>query len=153
MFAMRIPVIVALVACAGVAHAQSDPCSWLTPAQLTKEFNGPFKPPVKTAAIPVWRGQNPGTQCVYSGQRTVMLIVYVDRSTAEAKNTFDGLMGMYYKVESKPSGLGDEAYFDTHMGLHILKGKTRLFIDTGFSDSTKAHHYSRDIAEMVLPSA
>ena len=136
---MRLPLLVALVAWASVARAQSDPCSWLTPAQLTKEFYGPFKPPVKTSAIPAWAGQNPGTQCVYSGQRTVMLIVYVDRSVAEAKRTFEGMMGSFYKVESKPSGLGDEAYFDTHFGLHILKGKTRLFIDTGFSDSTKAH--------------
>lgn len=150
---MRLPLIVALFACASVARAQSDPCSWLTTAQLTKEFNGPFKPPVKKPAPPVYSGQNPGTQCVYIGQRTVLLTVYVDRSAAEAKNTFDGLMGMFFKVESKPGGLGDEAYFDTHLGLHILKGKTRLFIDTGFSDSTKAHHYSGDIARMVLPNA
>jgi len=149
---MRLPLIVALVVCASVARAQSDPCSWLTADQLTNEFNGPFKPPEKKPAIPVYRGQNPGTQCVYTGRRTVLLTVYVDRSAAEAKTTFDGLMGSYFKVESKPSGLGDEAYFDTHLGLHILKGKTRLFIDTGFSDSTKAHHYSRDVAMMVLPN-
>jgi hypothetical protein len=153
MCAMRLPLILALVACAGVARAQSDPCSWLTPAQLTKEFYGPFKSPEEKPAIPAYRGQNPGTQCVFSGQRTVELIVYVDRSAAEAKSTFDGMMGTFFKVESKPSGLGDEAYFDTHLGLHVLKGKTRLFIDTGFSDSTKAHHYSRDIALMVLPHA
>ena len=150
---MRLLLIVALVACAGVARAQSDPCSWLTPAQLTKEFYGPFKPPVEKPAIPVYAGQNAGTQCVFSGQRDVLLTVYIDRSAAEAKTTFDGLMGTYFKVESKPSGLGDEAYFDSHLGLHVLKGKTRLFIDTGFSDSTKAHHYSRDIAFMVLPNA
>lgn len=150
---MRLLLLVALVACASVARAQSDPCSWLTTAQLTKEFYGPFKPPQEKPAIPVHRGQNPGTQCVYSGQRTVLLTVYVDGSAAEAKSTFDGLMGTYFKVESKPSGLGDEAYFDTNLGLHILKGKTRLFIDTGFSDSTKAHHYSRDVAMMVLPNA
>jgi len=150
---MRLPLLVALVACVSVARAQSDPCSWLTTAQLTKEFNGPFKAPEKKPALPVYRGQNPGTLCVYNGSRTVMLTVYVDRSAAEAKNTFDGLVGSYFTVESKPSGLGDEAYFDTHLGLHILKGKTRLFIETGFSDSTKAHHYSGDLAKMVLPNA
>jgi len=79
--------------------------------------------------------------------------VYVDRSAAEAKTTFDGLVGLYFQVESKPRGLGDEAYFDTHLGLHILKGKTRLFIETGFSDSTKGHHYSGDLAKIVLPNA
>ena len=150
---MRPFLIVALVASASVARAQSDPCSWLTPAQLSKEFYGQFKPPEKKPAPPVYRGQNPGTQCVYNGQRTVLLTVYVDKSAAEAKSTFDGLMGSYFKVESKPSGLGDEAYFDTHLGLHILKGKTRLFIETGFSDSTKAHHYSGDLAKIVLPNA
>jgi hypothetical protein len=153
MSAMRLALIVAVVGCVGVAQAQSDPCSWLTPAQLTKEFNGPFNPPEKKPAVPVYRGQNPGTKCIYSGQRTVLLTVYVDRSAAEAKSTFDKLIGSYFQVESKPSGLGDEAYFDTRLGLHILKGKTRLFIDTGFSDSTKAHQYSRDIALMVLPNA
>src|SRR5579859_7960841 len=117
---MRLPLIVALVACASVARAQPDPCSWLTPAQLNKEFNDRFQPPEKKPAPPVYHGQNPGTQCVYTGGRTVMLTVYVDRSATEAKTTFDGLMGTYFKVESKPSGLGDEAYFDTNLGLHIL---------------------------------
>jgi len=150
---MRLPLFVALFACASVARAQSGPCSWLTPAQLTKELGGPFNSPVEKPAIPAYRGQNPGTHCVYSGHGTVDLTVYIDRSAAEAKRTFDGMMGAYFKVESTASGLGDEAYFDTHLGLHVLKGKTRLFIDTGFSDSTKAHHYSRDIAMMVLPNA
>lgn len=145
--------MVAFVACANVAHAQADPCSWFTPAQLTKEFGGAFKPVEKTSAIPAYRGQNPGTRCVFSGPNTVMLIVYVDKSAAEAKSTFESMMGSFYKVDSKPSGLGDEAYFDSRKGLHILKGKTRLFIDTGVSDKAKAHQSATDLAKAALPNA
>lgn len=150
---MRLTFIVALVACANVAHAQSDPCAWLTPTQLAKELGGTFQPAQKHEAIPAYRGQNPGTQCVFSGPHSVILIVYVDKSPAEAKSTFESMMGSFYKVDSKPSGLGDEAYFDTRRGLHILKGKTRLFIDTGVSDPTKAHQNATDLAQLVLPNA
>ena len=154
MSGMRLSLIVALVACAGTARAQSDPCTWVTPAQLTKEFGGkPFQAPQKKTAIPVYHGQNPGTRCDFAGSASVQLTVYVDRSPAEAKQTFDGLMGMFFKVESQPSGLGDEAYFDTHHGLHVLKGKTRFFVDVGMSNNAAAEQHARNVALMVLPNA
>ena len=143
--------LLALVACASVAHAQSDPCSWITPAQLTKEFGGkPFTAPEKTEAIPAYRGQNPGTQCVFKGGTDVRLIVYTDRSAAEAKQTFESMMGSFYKIASKPSDLGDEAYIDTSHGLHVLKGKTRFFVDVG---GGARDQHARNIALLVLPNA
>lgn len=137
-----------------LAFAQPDPCSWVTAAQLTKEFGGTsFSAPEQSRAVPVYRGQNAGSRCVFKGSTEVQLIVYVDRSPAEAKQTFDGLMGMFYQVESKPGGLGDEAYFDTHHGLHVLKGKTRFFVEADLSDHAAAEQHERNIALIVLPKA
>jgi len=62
-------------------------------------------------------------------------------------------MGSFYTVDSKPSGLRDEAYFDSGKGLHILKGKTQLFIDASVSDKAKAHQCATDLAQMALPNA
>jgi len=105
---MRPFLIVALIGCAGVARAQSDPCSWITPAQLTKEFGGkPFPAVEKTTAIPAYRGQNPGVNC---------------------------------------------RFVDTHHGLHVLKGKTRFFVDVGMSNPTGDEH-AHHIATAVLPNA
>lgn len=147
--------LLALVACATVAHAQSDPCSWITPAQLTKELGvkQPYAAPQKSEAIPAYRGQNPGTNCVFSGSPGVRLVVYTDRSAAEAKQTFESMMGSFYKVASKPSDLGDEAYFDTRHGLHVLKGKTRFFLEISLSDHTAAEQHAHNLAMMALPNA
>ena len=90
---------------------------------------------------------------MFTGSASVQLTVYTDRSAAEAKQTFESMMGSFYKVESNPSGLGDEAYFDTHRGLHVLKGKTRFFIDVGQSDHAAAEQHARNIAQMVLANA
>ncbi len=126
---MRITFL-ALVVCASVARAQSDPCSWLTTDRLSQQFNGAkFDAPQKVAAPPAYAGQTPGTLCIYNNNRTptVELTVYVDRSTAEATDTFDRLK-LSFPPASKPNGLGDDAYFDKNHGLHVRKGSTRFFL-------------------------
>lgn len=152
---MRIPLI-ALVVCASVAHAQPDPCSWITPAQLTTELGGiQFRPATRTVATPAFSGQNAGTQCDFRGNggTDVELTVYVDHSPSEAKSIFDQ-MKTYFPAASTPSGIGDDAYFDKSHGLHVLKGKTRFFLKVamgGSGNGAQEEMHARNVAGMVLP--
>jgi hypothetical protein len=118
----------------------SDICSLLAPQQLQKTLGEPFGAPEKTTAPPAYSGLNSGTTCHYtdqkSGRYAVIFIVYVDRSPAEAKQTFDKLSA-WYPAASKPSGIGDSAYIDKSHAIHVLKGSVRYFINaaSGASDA------------------
>ena len=135
-----------------LALVQPDPCSWLTPAQLTKAFGGPqFAQPQRASAIPAYVGQNPGTKCEYgaSGGVNVELIVYVDHTPAEAKTTFAKL-SMFYPATSKPGGIGEDAYVDKQHAIHVLKGSTRFYINISSHDpEAKREQLSRDLATSV----
>lgn len=111
----------------------SDICSLLTPQQLQKTLGQTFGAAQKTAALPAYMGQPEGTNCRYSdsgGHHEVILIVYVDRSSDEAKQTFDKLSA-WYPATSKPTGIGDSAYVDKSHAIHVLKGSVRYFINAG----------------------
>lgn len=117
----------------------SDVCSLLTAQQLQKTLGLAFGAAQKASAPPAYMGQAAGTNCRYSdsgGHHEVVLIVYVDHSPAEAKETFEKLSA-WYPTLSKPSGIGDSAYIDKSHAIHVLKGSVRYFINAGSSASDK----------------
>jgi hypothetical protein len=130
----------------------SDPCSLLAPDQLQKTFGQPFKAPQKRTAPPAYPGQQPGTNCDFVGQNSgslhVSFIVYVDRSPAEAKQTFDKLSA-WFPATSNPTGVGDSAYIDNSHAIHVLKGSVRYFI----SVSSPAADPAREKQEQDLALA
>lgn len=117
----------------------SDVCSLLTTQQLQKTLGQSYGAAQKTTAPPAYRGQSAGTNCRYSdsgGRHEVVLIVYVDGSADEAKQTFDKLSA-WYPAASKPSGIGDSAYIDKSHAIHVLKGSVRYYINGGSGASDK----------------
>jgi hypothetical protein len=112
------------------AAPSTSGCSLLTPAQIQKVLGQPFGAPSVTQAPPAYAKQAPGSNCRYSSQNgghvVVTLIVYVNASPAEAKQTFEKL-SMWYPAKSKPA-IGDSAYIDSGGAIHVLKGKVRYFI-------------------------
>jgi hypothetical protein len=125
---------------AGAKELPPDVCSLLAPEQLQKTLGQPYDAADKATAPPAYAGQQPGTNCHYnnqkSGRHAVVFIVYVDRSPAEAKETFDKLSAWYPAI-SKASGIGDSAYIDKNHAIHVLKGSVRYFINaaSGASDT------------------
>lgn len=109
---------------------QPDPCALLTQAQLQGALGQAFGPASKTSSPAVYAGQSAGTRCDYEAVKqpgpTVSMVMYVDRSPAEAKTTFDKIAAIVAK--SRPTGIGDEAYIDGDGALHVLKGKTRYYV-------------------------
>lgn len=129
----------------------SDVCTLLTPQQLQKTLGQAFGPAEKMSAPPAYMGQSAGTNCHYSdkgGHREVTLIVYVDHSAAEAKETFDKLSA-WYPALSKPSGIGDSAYIDKQHAIHVLKGSVRYFISTGSGASDVVEKQVQELAAAV----
>ena len=138
---------------AGAKEPPSDVCSLLTPQLLQKTLGQPFGAPEKSTAPAAYRGQPSGTNCNFSDQKGgslgVRFIVYVDRSPAEAKQTFEKL-SVFFPAESKPSGIGDSAYIDNNHAIHVLKGNVRFFINVSSdaSDTTREKQ-ARDLAIAV----
>jgi hypothetical protein len=138
---------------AGAKEPPSDVCSLLTPQLLQKTLGQPFGAPEKSTAPAAYRGQPSGTNCNFSEQKGgslgVRFIVYVDRSPAEAKQTFEKL-SVFFPAESKPSGIGDSAYIDNNHAIHVLKGNVRFFINVSSdaSDTTREKQ-ARDLAIAV----
>jgi len=131
----------------------SDICSLLGPQQLQKTLGQPFGPAQKNTAPPAYPGQQPGTNCHYTGQKSssqdVILIVYVDRSPAEAKQTFDKLSA-WFPATTKPSGIGDSAYIDSGHAIHVLKGTVRYYITVSSNASDPAREkQAQDLAIAV----
>jgi hypothetical protein len=137
---------------AGAKDLPSDVCSLLAPQQLQKTLGQPFGAAKKVEAPPAFRGQSAGTNCHYAGQKNdsqgVTLIVYVDRSPAEAQQTFQQL-SFWFPPKSKPSGIGDSAYIDGQHAIHVQKGKVRYYI----SVDSRAPDAAREKQEQDLATA
>jgi hypothetical protein len=109
-------------------------CSLLPVTLLDKVLADSFQdPPLTTKVPPAYDGPW-GSSCQYfskppfaKGHQTrVDFIVYVEASSAQAKETFDKVAPFFTdKNKQKPSGVGDEAYWDRtkEAKLHVLKGK------------------------------
>jgi hypothetical protein len=131
----------------------SDMCSLLATQQLQKTLGQPFTAAQKATAPPAYTGQQPGANCDYAGQKSgslvVTFIVYVDRSPAEAKETFDKLSA-WFPATSKPSGIGDSAYIDKNHAIHVLKGSVRYFISISSQEPGMAREkQAQDLATSV----
>lgn len=115
------------------AEPPSDLCSLLSPSAVSKALGKTFAAPTKTAAPRAFKDTPEGTDCHYKADRGLLLFrVYVDASPDASKATFAKL-AMWFKHDSTPSGIGDEAYFDDQHAIHVRKGKTRFFMDAGSS--------------------
>jgi hypothetical protein len=136
----------------GAKDPPADVCSLLTPAQLQKTMGAAFDPATKTEAPAAYRGQSPGTNCHYSeqksGRRVAILIVYVDKSPEEAKQTFNKL-SMWFPAKSKPTGIGDSAYIDNQHAIHVLKGKVRFFINISEPTDQKVEDLATAVAAQI----
>lgn len=115
----------------------SDLCALLPTSQFEKVLQETYDPPSKSAAPVAFRGGVSGTECDYrtdsfrTGKglpRKISFIIYVDPSTAVAKDTFDKLSAFYAPNTPVP-GVGDAAYRDSGDAVHVLKGKVRYYIN------------------------
>lgn len=87
-----------------------------------------YGPPASTVAPNPYPNSGKGTDCRYNGDGgTLLFRIYFDSSTEVATGLFNQLK-MFFPPESSPSGLGDDAYFDRHDGLHVRKGNVRFFL-------------------------
>jgi hypothetical protein len=124
------------VACAvQVAHAATapaDPCSLLTPAQLSKAMGQTYGAPAKSVAPRPFANTVQGTDCTYSagGSGEVLFRIYFDPSAAAATDLFAKLK-MFYSPPRAVPGVGDDTYFDSRHGIHIRKGNVRFFLSGG----------------------
>jgi hypothetical protein len=138
---------------ARIAHAapQGPGCSLLTPAQIQKVLGRPFSAPSVTPALPAFAKQAWGSNCRYSSQGgghvIVGLIVYMDGSPAEAKQTFDKL-SLWYPAKSKPA-LGDSAYIDSDGAIHVLKGKVRYYISLNPQNEKQLKDLAASVAARI----
>jgi|HubBroStandDraft_6_1064221.scaffolds.fasta_scaffold132824_2 hypothetical protein len=131
----------------------SDLCALLPPAQLGKVLGQAYKAPEKSTAPPPYAANPAGTQCVYSaeksGGKSVIFIVYVDPSTAVAKETFSKL-SMFYAPATPAAGIGDTAYLDAKHAIHVLAGKVRYFISIPIATYTPENEKQlKDLATSV----
>jgi hypothetical protein len=79
-----------------------------------------------------------------------VFIEYIDASSAEARDAFERL-SKWFPPTSQPSGVGDSAYIDDNLAIHVLKGRIRYYINIipfGTASSRKAQQL-RDLADWV----
>ncbi len=112
------------------ATEPSDPCSLLTPTQVSSVMRATYAAPVKSVAPRPFATSVPGTDCRYNGRNPLWFRIYYDGSASDATTLFAKLSG-YYGPNTPASGIGDEAYFDKEGALHVRKGNVRFYINIG----------------------
>ncbi len=127
--AASVLVLASAVTTARATTPPSDPCSLLAASDVNAATGGgTFGTPESTAAIKPYASSGPGTDCHYkSSNGSLLFRIYFDSSTDAATGLFNQLK-MFFPPVSTPSGLGDDAYFDNHSGLHVRKGNVRFFL-------------------------
>lgn len=118
---------------AGAATAPADPCSLLSPAQVSSVMGKTYGPAQKSVAPRPYANTVEGTDCTYSPQgagSSLLFRIYFDPSPAAATELFAKLKIFYSPPKPLPS-LGDEAYFDPRHGIHVHKGNVRFFLSAG----------------------
>ncbi|HEY5030515.1 MAG TPA: hypothetical protein VIK39_19080 [Candidatus Angelobacter sp.] len=116
---------------ASAKEPPSDLCSLLPATELSKALGQSYDSPQKSVAPRPFPNTAEGTDCMYkrskdARERKVVFRVYVDPSPAAAADLFARLSKFF--GPPTPVTVGDQAYFDKHHGLHVLKGKVRFFI-------------------------
>ncbi len=122
---------------AHAATAPADPCSLLSPAQVSKAMGQTYGAPAKSVAPRPFANTVQGTDCTYSagGSGEVLFRIYFDPSAAAATDLFAKLK-MFYSPGRPVPGVGDDTYFDPRHGIHVRKGNVRFFLSGG--DNEKA---------------
>ncbi len=118
---------------AGSAHAATeppDPCSLLTPAQVSDIMRATYTAPVKSVAPKPYANSGPGTDCRYNGRNPLWFRIYFDGSASDATTLF-AKVKPFFGPNTPASGIGDEAYFDKEGALHARKGTVRFYLDIG----------------------
>ena len=124
-------------ASAPAATEPPDPCSLLTPAQVSSALGSTYAAPSKSMAPRPDANSVPGTDCRYKGRTELSFRIYYDGSASDATTLFAKLK-MFYGPNSPASGIGDEAYFDKEGALHARKGNVRFYLDAGNSKQQAA---------------
>jgi hypothetical protein len=120
-----------LFADAGQAATEPpDPCSLLTPAQVSSVMRATYAAPVKSVAPRPFANSVPGTDCRYNGRNPLWFRIYYDGSANEATTVFAKLEA-FYIPHTPASSIGDEAYFDKEGALHARKGNVRFYVNIG----------------------
>lgn len=144
-----------VVQSARASEPPADLCSLLPAAQVNTILGAAYDSPQKTVAPRFSAGTATGTDCNYKSEDAaaskVLFRGYVDPSADETKWLFLRL-SKFYKTTTAVSGLGDEAYFDDAHGLHVRKGKVRLFFNLApMGDFTPAREKQlKDLASSVV---
>lgn len=129
------------------AALPADACSTLSASQIEKTLGQTFNAPDVSKWPPAFGKQPWGTKCEYNSKNTpemdVTLILYVDASTSEAKQTFDKL-SLWFPPKSKEA-IGDSAYLDGNHAIHVLKGNIRYYI----SISPANEKHAIDLASLI----
>jgi hypothetical protein len=110
----------------------ADLCSLLAPTELSKALGQTYDSPQKSIAPRPFPNTAEGTDCTYrrskdARERKLVFRAYVDPSPSAAADLFARL-SKFFGPPTPITGVGDEAYFDTHHGLHVLRGKVRFYI-------------------------
>jgi hypothetical protein len=115
---------------ARAATEPPDPCSLLTPAQVSSVMRATYTAPVKSVAPRPFANSVAGTDCRYNGRNPLLFRIYYDGSVNDATTLFAKVKG-FYSPNTPASGIGDEAYFDKEGALHARKGNVRFYLDIG----------------------
>jgi hypothetical protein len=135
----KLSLIVALLLVSGCSaqsakatEPSSDLCALLPASQVSAVLGTAYDSPQKSVAVRFSAGTVTGTDCNYepkdAGAAKLLFRGYVDPSAQETSWLFLR-RSKFYKTTTPVPGLGDEAYFDDAHGLHIRKGKARLFFN------------------------
>ena len=120
---------------ASAVEPPADLCSLLPVAVLSQTLGATYSGPEKSVAPRPFPNTAQGTDCTYkSSSHSLVFRIYIDPSPQAATELFAKLK-LYFGSGSTPvTNLGDEAYMDTHHGLHVRKGKVRFFLNGRATD-------------------
>lgn len=146
---LRKPLLIVAILLASACSAQSakasepssDLCALLPASQVSAVLGAAYDSPQKSVAPRFSSGTVTGTDCNYQTKDAeaakLLFRGYVDASAQETTWLFLRL-SKFYKTTTPVPDLGDGAYFDDAHGLHVRKGKARLFFNLSPVDTFSA---------------
>jgi hypothetical protein len=129
----------------------ADPCSLLTPAQVSGAMGDKYGAPERNVAPRPFPNSVQGTDCQYraaSGQVQVLFRVYFDASAPQATDLHARLK-MFFGKDSTPANVGDEAYVDKNDAIHVRKGNVRYFLSISPGDTPGGRKQILTLAALV----
>jgi hypothetical protein len=117
---------------AKAAEPPVDLCALLPAAELNKTLGQTYDSPQKSIAPRPFPDTAEGTDCTYKSskdarERKLVFRAYVDPSPSAAGDLFARL-SKFFGPPTPITGVGDQAYFDKHHGLHVLRRNVRFYI-------------------------